>query len=356
MKISIARTNSGFAVVIALVAVTVLTLLAGAFAYSMKVETRLAQNSDSDEQLLWLGRAGVERARWILSLEGQQPFSSKNQIWAGGPGMGPETNSALAGISLDNFQVGEGAVSLKIVELESKINVNSADTPLIQQVLTTMGVDASEMSVVADSIQDWIDADDATKPAGAESDYYQGLVPPYYAKNAPIDDISELLLIKGVTLPMFKGGSVTNSMGAAFQHHKLGFGFAPGEVPEYPFGLRDVFTPYSSGQVNLNTADETVLQLIPGMDTASVQSVLKFRAGPDGAEGTEDDTPFLNVNQLAAAGVNPQAIPQMSRYLTVRGSTYEVHITAQIGDYQREFIAVLFRGGPEVQTVGFYWK
>ena len=57
MKISRAKKNSGIAVIVALVAVTVLTLLAGTFAYSMKVETRLAQNSDNDEQLLWLGRA-----------------------------------------------------------------------------------------------------------------------------------------------------------------------------------------------------------------------------------------------------------------------------------------------------------
>ena len=28
----------------------------------MKVETRLAQNANSEEQLLWLGRSGVERA------------------------------------------------------------------------------------------------------------------------------------------------------------------------------------------------------------------------------------------------------------------------------------------------------
>ena len=48
-----------------------------------------------------------------------------------------------------------------------------------------MGVDADTISVVSDSIQDWIDADDAPRIAGAESDYYQGLTPPYNAKNAP---------------------------------------------------------------------------------------------------------------------------------------------------------------------------
>ena len=88
MKISLAPKNRGIAVIVAMVAVTVLTILAGAFAYSMKVETRLAANSNNDEQMLWLGRSGVELARYVISLEGNQPFDSLNQIWAGGPGGG----------------------------------------------------------------------------------------------------------------------------------------------------------------------------------------------------------------------------------------------------------------------------
>ena len=356
MKIFHPQKQPGFAVIVVMIAVTVLSLMAGLFAYSMKVESRLAYNSENDEQLLWLGRAGMERARWILALEGQQPFSSKNQIWAGGPGVGAETNGPLAGISLDNFQVGAGPVSLKFIEQESKININTADTPLLTQVLTAMGANAGDISTVSDSIQDWIDTDDSTRPAGAESDYYQGLAPSYYAKNAPMDDISELLLVKGVTLAMYNGGSGANDQGAAFQHHHLGFGNAPGQEPDYAFGLKDVFTPFSSGQVNLNTADATVLQLIPGMDTESVAGIIKWRAGPDGAEGTDDDTPFTSPGQLSAAGVSPAAIQQASRYLAVRGSTYEVHATAQIGNASREFIAILSRNGSDVHIFSFYWK
>ena len=354
MKISRKSNRSGFAVIVALVAVTVLMILAAAFAYSMKVETKLAQNADSDEQLLWLGRAGVERARWILSLEGKQSFTCKNQIWAGGPGMGAETNGPLAGISLNDYPVGEGVVSLKFFELESKININTADGPLLRQVLTAMGADAGELSSVADSILDWIDPDNATRPAGAESDYYQGLNPPYYAKNAPMDDISELLLVKGVTQAMFRGGTDANAMSGTFQKHKLGFGNAPGQAPDYAFGLQDVFTPFSSGLVNINTADANVLSTLPGMDTISVQNIFKYRAGPDGSEGDDDDMPFQNIGQLSAAGVNPQIIPLISRYLTTFGNTYEVRITARMGDAKREFVAVLFRNGPNVDVYRFY--
>ena len=350
-----ARHNSraGIALIVVMIAIFVLAMLAAIFAYSMKVETKLAQNGDADEQLLWLGRSGVEYARWILAQQASimgEPYDSLNQIWAGGTG---ETNSALANISLNNYPVGDGTVSLKIIDLERKVNINTANGLELQQALTLMGVDADSISVVSDSIQDWIDSDDAPRIAGAESDYYQSLTPPYNAKNAPIDDLSELLLIKGVTPEMYNGGSPTNQAPSPF-HHKLGFGNSPDQPPDYPFGLKDLFTPVSSGKININTADTNVLQMIPGVDAAAAGLIVQQRAGPDGVDGTDDDIPFNNPGQLGALGITGQ---NLGRYCTVRSSTFEVHVTAQIGNYKREYIAILFRNsGTDIQVLSFHWK
>jgi general secretion pathway protein K len=345
LKIFISKKKRAFAVIIALVAVTVLTLLAGAFAYAMKIETRLAANTNDDEQFYWIGRGGVDRACWWLAQEGNQPFSSKLQYWNHGPGDGPETNSALAGESLDNFPIANGTVSLALTELESKININTADGPLLQQTLTAMGADANDISVVSDSILDWIDPDDATRPAGAESDYYLGLMPSYNAKNAPIDNLDELQLVKGVTRDMFNGGSSAQS-NTPFPEHKLGFGHAPGQAPDYAFGLRDVFTPFSSGKINILTADDKVLQLIPGIDTAAVQAIETAR---------DSDPPIRDVGRLlAAAGINPAAAGQIQNYIGIRGDTYEVHATATIGQLSHEYTAVVFRDRQNVTVVSFY--
>ena len=70
MKATPRHNSDGIALIMVMCAIVVLSILAAAFAYSMKVETRLAQNADSEEQFLWLGRSGVECACWILS---QQP-------------------------------------------------------------------------------------------------------------------------------------------------------------------------------------------------------------------------------------------------------------------------------------------
>lgn len=364
MKKTCRQNSAGMALIVVMIAIAVFSALAAALAFSMKVETKLARNAEDEQQLLWLGRSGVEYARWILSQHPPaEPYDSLNQIWAGGPGGPSETNGPLAGISLDDFPIrnqktGElvGTVSLKIVDLERFANINTAPAAVLQQALTVMGVDADDISVVSDSIQDWRSPPAPPRVAGAESDYYQSLTPPYYAKNAPIDDISELLLVKGVTPEMYYGSSLTNSLTS--QHPRLGFGVAPGQAPDYPFGLRDVFTAVSSGKINVNTADVNVLQLIPGMDTNSAAAIIQQRAGPDGIDGTEDDTPFRSpAAALQIAGLNAAAMAQAGNLVTVGSSTWRVNVTAQIGDNKRQFTAILYRGtGTDIQVVGFYWK
>ena len=353
MKIPVQTRARGIALIIVMIAIFVLSVMAAGFALSMKVETKLAQNAQNEEQLLWLGRSGVELARWVLAQE-KCPYDSLNQIWAGGPGADCETNGPLAGISLDNYQIGDGTVSLKIVDLERKVNINTASPAVLQQALNLMGVSPDEMSIITDSILDWIDTDDASHLSGAESDYYQRLTPPYYAKNAPIDDLSELLLVRGISEhpEIYWGGSAPNRPPAVFQH-KLGFGHSPGQAPDYPFGLKDVFTPVSTGRINVNTADANVLQMIPGVDATLAQNIIKVRNGPDGA----GDTPFTRVNQLAMAELNPQLISQLIGICDVHSSTFEVHVTARVGDSKREYIAILLRNSvTDIQVLSFYWK
>jgi general secretion pathway protein K len=351
MKISTGKNSRGIALMVVLIAIFALSMLAGAFAYSMKVETKLAVNSAHQSDLEWLGRSGAEYARWILAQE-RCPYDSLNQIWAGGPGADCETNNdALTGISLDNFHVGDGIISIKIVDLERKINVNTADGAILQQALTAIGADATDIPTIADSIQDWIDRDENPRINGAESDYYQEMNPPYMAKNGPIDDLSELLLIKGIRDTPEIYSSEYDNIQRVDQ-----FG-NPIPTRTYAAHLVDIFTPLSTGRININTASPLVLQTIPGIDAAIAEQIVRIRAGPDGAEGTADDTPFANVNELASVGLPQAAAPALSRYCTVRSSTFDVEINAQIGGARQTFHAVLGRNGPrDIQILSFSWS
>ncbi len=359
------RARAGIALIVVMIAVTVLSLLAAAFAYSMKVETKLAQNSGSETELIWLGRSGVEFARYVLAQQlaiGNEPYDGLNQVWAGGPGGIGTSNSVLAGISLkEYYHLGDGKFKISITDLERKANINAADQPALEQALRLVGVDAGDSAAIAASILDWIDPDNNVHAGGAESSYYQSLDPPYFAKNQPLDDLSELLLVRGVTPEIFWGGVATNHTPAAFQN-KLGRVGPAFDRPTYAMGLEEIFTPLSNGKININTAPLMVLQMIPFVDEAIAAKIIELRAGPDGAEATEDDMPAgmpgVRVEDvLRTAGLSVQAVPIAARVCTARSSTFEVVIEAEVAGYSRKFYAILGRNTPrDVQILSFHWR
>jgi len=351
MKIRFQNSKSGIALIVVMIAVFVLSMLAGAFAYSMKVETKLAMNANNQADLEWIGRSGVEYARWILGQTMSCPYDSLNQKWAGGPGGACDTNGPLADISLTDVPVGNGKFSIKITDLERKVNVNTADPAVLEQAMKVIGADAEEGATIIDSIRDWIDRDDATHNNGAESDYYQGLTPPYNAKNGPLDDVSELLFIRGVRdNPEIYSADYYN----ADRVDRFGNPIPP---KQYAAHLVDVFTAISTGRINVNTADRIVLQTIPGVDESMADQIIRVRSGPDGADGTEDDTPFANVGELASAGLPQTAAPQLGRYCTVRSGTFMIQIDAQIGSSKQTYFAILGRNNQrDIQILSFYPK
>src|SRR5207247_8291961 len=101
MKVFITHSRAGIALVIVMICIFVLSVLAGGFAYSMKVETKLARNANNETELLWLGRSGVEYARWVLAQQlniPNEPYDALNQVWAGGQGGFATSNSPLANV------------------------------------------------------------------------------------------------------------------------------------------------------------------------------------------------------------------------------------------------------------------
>lgn len=359
MKLHAQKASGGMALMVVMIAIAVLGILVATFAFSMKVETKLAQNSNSETELLWLGRSGVELARYVLAMQmqvAQEPYDSLNQKWAGGPGSLNDSNSPLADISLDNFQLGNGSFSVKIVDLDRKWNINMADEEVLKKALGLVGVDANDVSAISGSILDWIDDDKNTHINGAEDDYYRGLTPPYYAKNKPIDDMSELLLVANVTPDIYFGGAATNHTPAAFQKQWQRMGLVP-DIQSYPVGLVDLFTPLSRGQININTANISQLQMLPFVDETAASEIIKYRSGPDGMDGTDDDTPYRSPNELVNVGLNPQIMQQLIRFATVRSSTFEVTVDAEIAGYKRKYIAIVGRNNPrDIPILSFYWK
>jgi general secretion pathway protein K len=352
------------ALIIVMIVVVVFAILAGGLAYSMKVETKLARNSSWDTELEWLGRSGIELAKYVLSQSGKggQQYDALNQIWAGGTG---ETNDALDGISLTDNHLGHGTFSVKIVDADRKFNINLAAVApeILNQGLILMGVDAAEAPHIVNAIADWTDRDNDPRVGSTdtESDYYMSLRPPYLAKNGPIDDLTELMMIKGISPAMYygsgAGGGGNNAASQQFVRAANRFNRRGGEEPNYSAGFVDLFTAISGRFININTASSTVMQLIPDVDGNLAQAIITTRAGPDGVEGNEDDMPFRGIGELAnVPGMTPQIAQLFSRYFSTRSSTFEVQVDAQIDAVRRTYHAVLRRNGNQLVLLYMYWQ
>ncbi|HTL18320.1 MAG TPA: helix-hairpin-helix domain-containing protein [Patescibacteria group bacterium] len=348
--------QAGIALIIVMISIFVLTVLAGGLATAMKVETKLARNANSESELEWLGRSAVECARWELAQQlmiPQEPYDALNQVWAGGIGGAGTSNSPLSDFK-NEIQTKDGSATWKIIDLERKANINVANEAILQQSLLVMGVDAGQMTPVVNSILDWIDRDENPRIQGAESDFYQGLTPPYFAKNGPIDDISELLLIKGAA--DFYGAADT-SQGNQNVYNPLTsrFSSAGPVMPATPVGLTNLFTPLSTGKININTASAEVLQLIPSITAEAAQGIVSARDGEDDGSGMFG--PYRNLGEVRRVPeVSLPMLGAIQQFCGVRSGTFEVHVDAQVAGYHRHFVGIIGRNNPrDVQILSFYW-
>jgi len=351
MKIVIRHSEQGIAIFIVMISIFFLTGLVAIFAFSMKVETKLAMNSNNEADMQWIGRSGIEFARYILGQQLLVPGTRADtleQTWAGGPG---GTNDWLSDINLNEWQEvgGHGKFKLTITDTERKININLAvnNEGLMQQGLTMIGADAGDVPTIIGSIQDWIDKDDETHISGAETEYYQTLNPPYVAKNGPIDDLSELLFIKGVSSDLYWGPNSKDHPQSIFGARRINPAGAASAMPLVSAGMVDIFTPISGGKVNVNTASPTVLMMIPGIDERTASAI----------KDLVSQKPLDNPGEIINAGMNPQAVAIASQFLDVRSWTFEVDVDVVVGLSERHYFALLRRNGPrDIQILNVHWN
>ena len=85
---------------------------------------------------------------------------------------------------------------------------------------------------------------------GAENDFYQNLTPPYFAKNAPIENLDELLKVRGINEKNLYGN-------------------------DEQLGLNQFFTVYNLKSINANTASPEVLSVI--FSESQVRLIMRTR-------------------------------------------------------------------------------
>lgn len=184
--------QSGTVLIVTIWIVLVLAGLVLVFSRSMRVEAIASANYVASVQAEAIASGAVQFiiARLngnedTLTLEGENPYESmevgEGFFWILRPNLEDDYNY--------DFGIGDEC---------SKINLNSAT---LEMLLKLPGM----TSELAAAIIDWRDEDSEVSPGGAESEYYLLLPEPYYCKNAPLETIEEVLLLKGASSEILYG-------------------------------------------------------------------------------------------------------------------------------------------------------
>ena len=366
MRIVCSQRRQGIALIIVLMVIAILAVLAGNFAATMKVETMLARNSSFDSEFEWLARSGVEAAKAILAQETAN-YAALNQKWAGGS-FGSNSNSPFAEFDLHHFPIGDSGkfISIDIVDQERYFNINSIKRMVDQGQRTqaggildnilnnVIGVDASQAIAIRDSIIDWLDADDAASPSGAETSTYKGHAwLPHICKDGAIDDLSELLLVHGVTEQPQVYSRAYADPGASVISKNNRMGASKFEQVAYETTLTDLLTTFPTAGININTADAKVLQCIPGVSEDLANRIIAERVGPDRIPNTDDDgyrSTNIPLPELAPA------MPMLQPFITVNSLFFKVNVKVELGGMTRTYHAIIQKKSPrDIQMLAMDW-
>lgn len=242
------RDDRGFALVVVLLVLALVSVVGAEFAYSMRLEAAAVRAYKTGVIAGHLAETGVEQAiREIVADsaavteddDGRLTFYDRNR-------------APLPRLPREKVEFGGGQYSYRITDEEGRLNVNTATPGRVDRLLLALGLDKSARDTIVDSLQDWKDPNDEHRLNGAESeDTYLKRPVPYRAKNRALDSVTEMLQIRGVTPALFHGDK------------------------DRP-GLAAYVTTRSPNQVNMNTADPLVLRAF-GLSDAEISEIVQTR-------------------------------------------------------------------------------
>jgi len=269
--------------------IALLSLMIGSFAFEMKLESRIAGYYRQRLKAEQIARSGIEKTRFLLDLSAKIDPDDPHDSHADKPWY-DQARRLKEGLNVvqSTDPLGEGDLTLTIVPEPALINVNELKTLADwEPVFDLGGVPEAEWPALFDAFMDWIDADDVPHPDGAESDdYYLTLEKPYRAKNAPLDTVDELLLVKGFTNAYLYGGALAPPDAADTNS------------PVEPIrGFANLLTTYGSRQVNINAASlQVIMALSLDVDEALAASIILEREGDP--EFPDEDTSYKNADDF----------------------------------------------------------
>ena len=309
------RRQSGIALITAILVVALASIAAAAILSAANIAIHRAGNLQDSEKAWWYADGVESWVRTILERDAKDNSTdSFKDAWAR---------------PVDYLPVDEGYVRGRIEDLQGRFNLNNFGDPdkarfeiyvtLFERLLQNIdGADPTLARPVADAIRDWVDKDtDPTGFDGAEDSEYLSHDPPYRTPNRPMESVSEVLAVKGMTRELYD--KLTHCATT-----KTGPVSCITALPVYPT------------TINLNTAPGPLLRALSKQPPASLDAFLLVRdTKPMDAAANAFNAPpagFLT----AADGVTQKMLGVQSNFFLLR--------------------AEVFIGSGRLALYSFYWR
>ena len=329
----------GVALIMVLGIVVLMTVIISSYAFDMQVEARVLSYQKKKMQASSLARAGVERARLLLiksgelknELKGLDDASEHEDV--GAPWF-VDARELAESTTLQSVTspLGDGQIVLSVIPEEARRNVNRLTEDDWIRIFEITAVPEAEWETLIASYQDWIDSDEVETTGGAETSYYEDLESPYKAKNAALDTVDELLLVRGFTRDLLYG------LPPASEEEALDW-----VEPLIP--MHELLTVYGDpqGRVNVNAASVEVLMTLPGVDDLVAEEIVAEREGTfleelEGAQ-LEEDTSFESVEDFNERF--PEVGSEAQGMITTSASLYRILSRGEKGNVSHTISCII---------------
>lgn len=325
------RTRRDRAVVLIMVMwmVILLSLMVYSLIFQVSTEATMTSARKKRFKAEMLAQAGVAKAIVDLqndmiydSAEEGKAFDAEGDVWAR-----PEEDKME--VSLERRSENE-YYDVRVYDEEGLFNLNrfsAQNMVILEKIIEKIGYNEEDAKLVAAAIVDWRDGDVTpvlpNSPAGDEGLAYATIaseaegghvreddIEPLVFRNEDFLTVDELLEVYGVTPELYFGpgspeaeyyeGRVGTQKGERFQIEKRR------RRDDVGFGLRDYFTVYGNGALNMNTAPLHVLAALAEAcgetdgDRYAERVIRSRRGGKD--NNIDNDSAFKSITDLQSNG------------------------------------------------------
>lgn len=171
--------QEGMALVLVLWIMSLLTIMAGSYALTIRREISLVSVTLDNAKLKALAEAGLNVAAAMLF------YQDAKSTWRGDG-------------SIYSFQFKEAEIRLRIFSESGKIDINKADENVLRAIIKTTPAEEHQQQEIVDAILDWRDKDEWVRIHGAEAQQYRDAGLSYRPLNNDFQTLEELQLVLGM--------------------------------------------------------------------------------------------------------------------------------------------------------------